>query len=148
VLASEASLPDVREFSTVSFSSLLLFFILSVEELFIRRISLEGLHNGGLIQISSRPFFIVSRLTHPKSAPGALHLPVISFNCYSTFFNPPSRYYHRTAIPSTMRCTMSSIANTYRALVTLCTNRQVTRLLKTVSTTHITRVERTISAYQ
>jgi hypothetical protein len=36
-----------------------------------------------------------------------------------------------------MLSTMSSIANTYRALVTLCTNRQVTRLLKTVSTTHI-----------
>jgi hypothetical protein len=111
--------------------------------------TLEGLHNGGLIQISSRSFFIVSRLTHPKSAPGALHLQVISFNCYSTFFNPPSRYYHhRTAIPSTILCTMSSIANTYRALVTLCTNRQVTRLLKTVSTTHITRVERTLSPYQ
>jgi hypothetical protein len=83
-----------------------------------------------------------------KPAPGALHLQVISFNCYSTFFNPPSRYHHRTAIPSTMLSTMSSIANTYRALVTLCTNRQVTRLLKTVSTTHITRVERTLSPYK
>jgi hypothetical protein len=83
-----------------------------------------------------------------KPAPGALHLQVISFNCYSTFFGPPSRYYHRTAIPSTMLSTMSSIANTYRALVTLSTNRQVTRLLKTVSTTHITRVERTLSPYQ
>jgi hypothetical protein len=49
-----------------------------------------------------------------------------------------------------MLSTMSSIANTYRALVTLCTNRQVTRLLKTVSffTTHITCVERTLSPYQ
>jgi hypothetical protein len=83
-----------------------------------------------------------------KPAPGALHLQVISFNCYSTFFNPPSRYYQRTAIPSTMLSPMSSFANTYRALVTLCTNRRVTRLLKTVSPTHITLGECTISAYQ
>jgi hypothetical protein len=43
---------------------------------------------------------------------------------------------------------MSSRANTYRALVTLCTNRRVTRMLTTVSPTQITLGECTISPYQ
>jgi hypothetical protein len=68
----------------------------------------------------------------------------LSLNSYSNFFNPPSRYYQRTAMPYTMHSTMSSRANTYRALVTLCTNRRATRLLKTVSPTHITLGECTI----
>jgi hypothetical protein len=88
-----------------------------------------------------------SRLIHPKSAPGALHLQAMSFTCHSTFLNPPSQYYHRTAITSTMHSTTSGIANTFRPFATLCSNRQITRLLKTASTTHITRVESALSPY-
>jgi hypothetical protein len=44
----------------------------------LQRLKARGLGNGGLIQISSSLFCIVSRLTHPKSGPGAFHLQVIS----------------------------------------------------------------------